>query len=421
MRASTLKTEADILAKEADEKTNPNRKGRRAQHETGEVRVVRKMTQDELIAAALEEEERNKEELRKWLRREEERRELRRVGRKRVRGPRWTWISRTVGKLVEVVEDKAVDAPMPLADGPREEKSAAPIEPSETPAESAKPVDQVAGTLLGAPTEAPQPTDARLNTPSDPAAPSNPNQSAAEALSASPATAPVATPRPVSPIATPAPALPVEQDTSSGQYTRNYLILSQIPGGLPAELKVVLGDHVEWDEVQYIPSRNRPINRRPPVCPFTGLPAKYRHPETLIPYAAPQGYREIEALLANRYVWNEEGGCWMGGEEDAVADGVEEVPGWREAMMGGWLAGKEIVEEPITEDVQMEEPEQEETPSKGKKRKPLQEQAATKVSNKSKKGKAVTAVVVDGVAGESDLGDMKDASGTPKKKSKRKR
>ena len=38
---------------------------------------MRNYTQDELIAAALEEEERNKDELQKWLRREEEKRELR--------------------------------------------------------------------------------------------------------------------------------------------------------------------------------------------------------------------------------------------------------------------------------------------------------------------------------------------------------
>ena len=104
LRASTLRTEDNILEKQKALKENPNRKGRRAQHETGEIRTVRKMTQDELIAAALEEEESNKEALRDWVRREEEKRELRRVGRKRVVGPRWTWVSRTVGKLVEEVE-----------------------------------------------------------------------------------------------------------------------------------------------------------------------------------------------------------------------------------------------------------------------------------------------------------------------------
>ena len=43
-------------------------------------------------------------------------------------------------------------------------------------------------------------------------------------------------------------------------YTRNYIILSQIPGGLPAELQIVLGSHVEWDKLKIIPSRNRPIS-----------------------------------------------------------------------------------------------------------------------------------------------------------------
>lgn len=65
LRASTLRTEEDIIAKEQEEKAQPHRKGRKAQHEGGEVRGVRNYTQDELIAAALEEEERNKDELQK--------------------------------------------------------------------------------------------------------------------------------------------------------------------------------------------------------------------------------------------------------------------------------------------------------------------------------------------------------------------
>jgi vacuolar protein sorting-associated protein 72 len=187
---------------------------------------------------------------------------------------------------------------------------------------------------------------------------------------------------------------------------RNYLILSQVPGGLPAELKLILGDHVEWDGVQFIPARNRPINRRPPTCPFTGRPAKYRHPTTMIPYATRQGYREIEALLANRYVWNEEGGCWMGGEEDVMTEGMDEVEGWREAVMGGWLAGEQLVEEVQEEEELAEEPLPEPEPepqpepepeiveevqviptSKSKKRKAPAAEKSTKSAGKGKKRK----------------------------------
>jgi len=62
----------------------------------------------------------------------------------------------------------------------------------------------------------------------------------------------------------------------------------------------------------------------------------------MIPYATLEGYRQIEALLADRYVWNEGGGCWVGGEEDVPAAGIEEVEGWRESVNGGWLCGEQF-------------------------------------------------------------------------------
>jgi vacuolar protein sorting-associated protein 72 len=98
----------------------------------------------------------------------------------------------------------------------------------------------------------------------------------------------------------------------------------------------------------------------------------------MIPYADVRGYKEIEAMLQNRYVWSE-GGFWVGGEEDLSADGVEEVEGWREAIHGGWMGGfaippEEEEEEPIViaeEEVVVEEQEPEvvvEPVKKGKKR-----------------------------------------------------
>lgn len=237
LRASTLRTEEDILEKEKME--SENRKGRRAQHEMGEIRVVKqKMTQDELIAAAFEEEERNKEALRDWLRKEEERRELRRVGRKRVRGPRWTWVSRTVGKMVEEVEDPAKEAAMrsgtdieqtPLPDTVAESTPEGKAEDSavtkvESSIETAKSTDGAAAVGASGQTSTP------IATPNAEAGPSR------------------------------LPAEPEQAQDGPSQYTRNYIILSQIPGGLASELQLVLGDHVEWDRVKFIPHRNRPIS-----------------------------------------------------------------------------------------------------------------------------------------------------------------
>ncbi len=62
----------------------------------------------------------------------------------------------------------------------------------------------------------------------------------------------------------------------------------------------------------------------------------------MIPYATLDGYRQIEALIANRYVWSESGGCWLGGEEDACADGIADLEGWNEAVNADWIGGRRI-------------------------------------------------------------------------------
>ena len=494
LRASTLKTEAEIAEREKQSKTVVHRKGRKALHEGGEARGVRILSQAELIAEALEEEERNKEELQKWLRKEEERKELRRVGRKRVRGPRWTWISRTVGKMVEVietgggVETRTVEASQSQAaqqvkpailsdnskqavmDNGKESSTLGPAIPepinddtiSQAPISTAPNIDPTSKTdAVSSPSPTASQPEEQVSKSSDdavePAAsttttiarpgpdeagPSSPKPTSVDdtrtttvnaegteitetvdqALAPAPAPVPTSSkesPTPdtakrpeTTPAPTPAPASAIDpktmlqttntpnQPAEPSQYTRNYLILSQIPGGLPAELALVLGSHVAWDEVKYVPARNRPINRRPPICPFTGKVAKYRHPATMIPYADVSGYREIEALLRNRYTWSE-GGFWVGGEEDVAAEGVEELEGWNEAVHGGWMAGlpipqPELEPEPepevevVEEEAEIEEVEVEHEPEVVKEpvkrgRKRASEAAAKPKASKSKK------------------------------------
>ena len=261
MRASTLRTEEEIAQREKDEKLHAGRKGRKALHEGGEVRGVRPMTQDELIAAALEEEERNKEALRDWLRKEEQRRELRRVGRKVVRGPRWTWISRTVGKMVEVLdEDREPILVEQVAPPTRAGPEINDAETSETP--KIDPAEAAENNATTSRLSDVQHNDLRLpatemEDSSTAAGPSRSSANAQDIPAASVSEAPPAAPGPDGAAATP----PAPEDPSSAQYTRNYLILSQIPGGIAEELKIVLGDHVEWDQVMYIPGRNRPLSQ----------------------------------------------------------------------------------------------------------------------------------------------------------------
>lgn len=384
LRASTLATAAAAAADpdaaqgeadaEEDDGKDKGRRGRVAQH-IAATRTIRKpLTQSQLIEAALEEEERNKEALRDWLKKEEEKRELRRVGRKVVKGPRWTWVSRTVGRLVEEVPEpteaeKGQESEL-NGEGKQEESRGEAEKPQgeaeksqgETlPKTPAPPSEEQSKAIIPTPPSAEEAATKNSTTPNPPAPPEQQQPSVTETQA----------------LTQPPPPAPPAQSETNAPYTRNYIILSQIPGGLPAELQVVLGSHVEWDKLKVIPSRNRPISafsfslyllfffsscsikgvydlsltdlfspkpdRQIPLCPFTNLPAKYRHPTTLIPFATKDGYQEIEALLLNRYEWVEEGGWWGAGEGDVWADGMEAVPGLdRGVGIGGWYAGERL-------------------------------------------------------------------------------
>jgi hypothetical protein len=96
----------------------------------------------------------------------------------------------------------------------------------------------------------------------------------------------------------------------------------------------------------------------------------------MVPYTNVESFKTLEAVLAGRYVWSE-AGWWAGGEADAFADGVEDIPGWREAVSRRWLGGQEIKEEvpevpeePVEEVVEVmeveEEPVEEEKPKSRK-------------------------------------------------------
>ncbi|PWY97900.1 YL1-domain-containing protein [Testicularia cyperi] len=69
------------------------------------------------------------------------------------------------------------------------------------------------------------------------------------------------------------------------------------------EFNAILGDHVDWESVPVVASRNRPLRPRQSICPITGLPALYKDPRTGIPYANAFAYQVITKLLDNQYVW----------------------------------------------------------------------------------------------------------------------
>lgn len=93
MRASTLANKQQIDERLEEEAA------KRASLSTSSTRSYRKektMTQADYIAAAFEEEDKNRALLRDWLVKEEERQRLARQERKQIEGPRVTWISRQV-------------------------------------------------------------------------------------------------------------------------------------------------------------------------------------------------------------------------------------------------------------------------------------------------------------------------------------
>lgn len=123
-------------------------------------------------------------------------------------------------------------------------------------------------------------------------------------------------------------------------YERNYLILSSIHGQA-AELRAIFGSHADWTKLRRIPSNKRPAQRKATLCPFTGRPAKYRHPASMVPYATVEGYRLIEETLRHDYLWAEERMCFLGqtleGDQPLEkAEGMEGIQGWDDAARGWW-------------------------------------------------------------------------------------
>ncbi|KAL7424331.1 hypothetical protein Q5752_000013 [Cryptotrichosporon argae] len=367
LRASTLRTEAVVLAKEAEARAHPTKMGRRAQHETGEVRGLRPMSQAELIARALEEEERNREGLRERNDPED----------------------RDNGTAPESVSEDAAPAdahPLPSGRDPAASSRLDTIDPgsaasaaadADADANAGKMTDAdassgagVGATIEAAPALAPHAdkpaasslrADAAADAPAvkgralpasipTPKAGPTSTPTAIAAPSAGPLTLPhPATTAPIAsslPVPTPAvvPATP-----APAPYTRNYLLLSSLPTA--TTLSLILGAHADWTRVAYVPARQRPLHRRPPACAVSGAAAAYRDPRTGVGYADKRAYAVVRAVLGRREPRADKGvGTGEGeskGEGEAEAEAGEPTDGaaaatpqqqtawgWDEA---GWL------------------------------------------------------------------------------------
>ncbi|KZT58561.1 YL1-domain-containing protein [Calocera cornea HHB12733] len=97
---------------------------------------------------------------------------------------------------------------------------------------------------------------------------------------------------------------------------------TKVPWTWVEEMTALFGDHVDWGSLKVVPARNRPIYRRPPMCPMTGLPAPYRDPQTGIPYANAKAYRTLQRLTDHQFVWSEGRGVYWADEREQGARGV---------------------------------------------------------------------------------------------------
>ncbi|CEH19500.1 DNA-binding protein YL1 and related proteins [Ceraceosorus bombacis] len=132
----------------------------------------------------------------------------------------------------------------------------------------------------------------------------------------------------------------------AGQPTKKFSRTLLSLRGLPEEstwvdeFRLLLGDHCQWDALPVVPARNRPLRPRQSTCPITGLPAVYRDPRTGTPFATCEAYEVIGQLLNQRYAWTGVGtrerqtssgsgaaheafamGCYVNALDDEGADG----------------------------------------------------------------------------------------------------
>ncbi|KAF9586275.1 hypothetical protein BGW38_007556 [Lunasporangiospora selenospora] len=90
----------------------------------------------------------------------------------------------------------------------------------------------------------------------------------------------------------------------------------------------------EWSFVESYPERK-------PMCPITGLPAKYKDPRSGIPYANKEAYKILQNVVRHGYVWSNGLNAYCHDVAQPLPKGVP--AGMAEALMGGQQLGEGIV------------------------------------------------------------------------------
>ncbi|KAI5480977.1 YL1 nuclear family, transcription factor [Pseudohyphozyma bogoriensis] len=304
------------------------------------------LTQADLIVEALETEEINRASLLAFYAAEEDRRAADRIAgmRYEIIGPKLTFLSRVEGvdrkekgkevaiedeekttsakmesgrrRLIEVIGESGKEGWKPTIEGENAAEAGA-IARGELPAASTStsnpPLATTNGEKVHPVPSTPVVASASPQPPPPTVAAEDP--SAPPLASTSTLAAPPPPTRNSSALATPSTEQP---------YTRNYLILDEYERSKSEEMGVIFGDHHEWGSVKVVPSRSRVLNRKVPMCPITGLPAKYRDPRSFTPYATIAAFHTINQVIDETFVYNETLGAYTGkaglGMEKEIAD-----------------------------------------------------------------------------------------------------
>ena len=245
---------------------------------------MRALTQDELIARALDMEEGNIVEHKNYLFVEEEKRKRAHAVRATISGPLLRWVSRR----------ETVSIPTEMQCPP--------------------------GML-----RLPCPQDFPMLTLEDG------ESSSSSGASGNPDTK-LATPQPGDSIDAAQPVHPPKLRTE--EVTKNYVIHETSQDELATRppwkdtMAAMFGDHVKWEDVKAYVSRGRPLcelyfpyhilalmgitpARPVQLCSITGRPARYIDPRTKVPYATPAAYRTLTMILNHEYVWSHALGCYL--------------------------------------------------------------------------------------------------------------
>ncbi|GAA5885376.1 hypothetical protein JCM16303_006024 [Sporobolomyces ruberrimus] len=251
-------------------------------------KTVKTLSQADLIAEALETEEINRAALLAFYAAEEDRREAERIAgmRYEIIGPKLTFLSRTEGSVEKKDKGKG-----------KEELGRRRM--IEVLGESGQ-----KGWKSGTGTGPAKNTDGNSEAP--------------------PTTTPVdrtsdSQPGPVASKTGPTDASRQRDPNGPMPWTRNWLVFDQFEGSRADEYEALFGEHVDWN--QPVPPRgDLKLNR----CALTGLPARYRDPRTLTPYATLEAYQVLNSIVDSQaFIWTDSLGAYTGTSGFGLAREVE--------------------------------------------------------------------------------------------------